>query len=71
MEADPKCYRKIRAKNGEAEMHWTAIQARLRQGIKRGKRAYTKMHTPAGAHACAHAHIRLRIASCSLHKEAE
>ena len=30
------------------------------KALKKGRHEYTKMHTPAGAHTCAHAHIRLR-----------
>jgi len=54
MEADPKCLGKTRAKNGEAGMHRTAIQARSRQGIQRGKHAYTKMHTHPRSHTLVH-----------------
>ena len=51
---------------------WGGRNAKDRaKALTRGKRAYTKMHTPAGTHACAHAHTRLLKAKCSLHREAE
>jgi len=73
LEAGSKCYRITRAESsGEAEMHHHSAVYMIQlyrlnraEAFKRGRRTFTKMHTPGGAHA----HISSRLASLLIQGE--